>query len=438
MRKSTRHREKSTGQPIGSRIGGQAALAFALIALSAILCVLLTTLSTLVAERLVRDQISQRLLDLVTVSALHINGDLHKTLIHPEQEGGDAYREIQRGLQELRKSVSDVHYVYTMRTGTDGITFVVDEETTEEEIAHLGEIYHDAGPGLSARFASLDTPFVESEIYTDHWGSWLSGYAPFYDSDGRRAGILGMDIRADSIAAAKRRALGLNLVLLAVTLPLCVLSGWLLASRLIAPMRQIAAEAKDIIQCPKSCRTQDSRIKEVSTVGNALKLMRYLLDYSPVCHKIVDLDFNLLYMSRNGFQMLRLDNKDDICGKPYPFYFFPDAFQQEMKDTLKRVKATGATLKIDGIAMDTEGKDVLLHSTLVPVPDDNGKLQYITVVSSDVTAQRNLEAHLRQSQKLESIGTLASGVAHEINNPLMGMMNYAELGPVNTNGVLRR
>ena len=38
-----------------------------------------------------------------------------------------------------------------------------------------------------------------------------------------------------------------------------------------------------------------------------------------------------------------------------------------------------------------------------------------------------MEAHLRQSQKLESIGTLASGVAHEINNPLMGMMNYAEL-----------
>jgi PAS domain S-box-containing protein len=44
------------------------------------------------------------------------------------------------------------------------------------------------------------------------------------------------------------------------------------------------------------------------------------------------------------------------------------------------------------------------------------------------TAERVvMEAHLRQSQKLESIGTLASGVAHEINNPLMGMMNYAEL-----------
>ena len=38
-----------------------------------------------------------------------------------------------------------------------------------------------------------------------------------------------------------------------------------------------------------------------------------------------------------------------------------------------------------------------------------------------------LEMWLRQSQKLESIGTLASGIAHEINNPLMGIISYAEL-----------
>jgi len=62
----------------------------------------------------------------------------------------------------------------------------------------------------------------------------------------------------------------------------------------------------------------------------------------------------------------------------------------------------------------------------------------------DITARKRadaehneLQAQLLQAQKLESIGTLAGGVAHEINNPIMGIMNYAqlivdELGPGST------
>ncbi len=41
--------------------------------------------------------------------------------------------------------------------------------------------------------------------------------------------------------------------------------------------------------------------------------------------------------------------------------------------------------------------------------------------------KQEMEVHLRQHQKLEAIGILASGVAHEINNPIMGIMNYAQL-----------
>jgi len=51
----------------------------------------------------------------------------------------------------------------------------------------------------------------------------------------------------------------------------------------------------------------------------------------------------------------------------------------------------------------------------------------VQAVDRDISERKHFEAQLRQSQKLESIGTLASGVAHEINNPLMGMINYAEL-----------
>ncbi|EDM78015.1 Signal transduction histidine kinase-like protein, partial [Plesiocystis pacifica SIR-1] len=56
------------------------------------------------------------------------------------------------------------------------------------------------------------------------------------------------------------------------------------------------------------------------------------------------------------------------------------------------------------------------------------------LIGTDITDRKaaehersNLEAQLRQQQKLESIGTLASGVAHEINNPIQSIMNYADL-----------
>ena len=45
----------------------------------------------------------------------------------------------------------------------------------------------------------------------------------------------------------------------------------------------------------------------------------------------------------------------------------------------------------------------------------------------DIREIQVFELQLRQKQKLESIGTLAGGVAHEINNPINGIINYAEL-----------
>jgi signal transduction histidine kinase len=48
-------------------------------------------------------------------------------------------------------------------------------------------------------------------------------------------------------------------------------------------------------------------------------------------------------------------------------------------------------------------------------------------VALHVIGVEGIQAQLRESQKLESIGTLAGGVAHEINNPINGIMNYAQL-----------
>ncbi|MFV8751965.1 protein kinase domain-containing protein [Nannocystaceae bacterium ST9] len=72
------------------------------------------------------------------------------------------------------------------------------------------------------------------------------------------------------------------------------------------------------------------------------------------------------------------------------------------------------------------------------------RLRKAIAIATDITARkqaeaekRELEAQMRQQQRLESIGTLAAGVAHEINNPIQGILNYAELiGESPTNAAL--
>jgi len=62
-----------------------------------------------------------------------------------------------------------------------------------------------------------------------------------------------------------------------------------------------------------------------------------------------------------------------------------------------------------------------------PMFDKTGNVESVVLNARDITENRKLEEQLIQSQKIESIGTLAGGVAHEINNPINGIMNYAQL-----------
>ena len=71
---------------------------------------------------------------------------------------------------------------------------------------------------------------------------------------------------------------------------------------------------------------------------------------------------------------------------------------------------------------------------LAPIEAESGGARHAVAVATDITERKraeaekhSLEAQLRQQQRLESVGTLASGVAHEINNPVQGILNYAEL-----------
>jgi two-component system, cell cycle sensor histidine kinase and response regulator CckA len=67
------------------------------------------------------------------------------------------------------------------------------------------------------------------------------------------------------------------------------------------------------------------------------------------------------------------------------------------------------------------------EATISPVRDANGKVVNYVAVKRDVTREVQLEAQFRQAQKMEAVGQLASGVAHDFNNILNVIIGYGDL-----------
>src|SRR5882724_7046391 len=103
---------------------------------------------------------------------------------------------------------------------------------------------------------------------------------------------------------------------------------------------------------------------------------------------------------------------------------------QVKKDRWKNLLATvlwGDSLT--GVSMTLKRKDETLIDASVSVAsfDSEGAGNGVIVIVEDVTHRKQLEAQLRQAQKMESIGTLAGGVAHDFNNVLTGVIGFTDL-----------
>jgi PAS domain S-box-containing protein len=137
---------------------------------------------------------------------------------------------------------------------------------------------------------------------------------------------------------------------------------------------------------------------------------------------ILSKDLNGIITSWNrGAEHMYGYGPEEVIGKHISL-LTPSDRPDEISEILQRIAKGESTEHYESVRVTKDGRHLNVSVSVSPLRDALGEIVGASAIVRDITAQKRTEGQIRQSQKMEAIGRLAGGVAHDFNN-ILGIIN---------------
>ncbi len=162
---------------------------------------------------------------------------------------------------------------------------------------------------------------------------------------------------------------------------------------------------------------------EVGRMATTLREQASLLDLTQDAILVRDLEHRILFWNRSAARLYGW-SATEVLGRSVKdlLYRDPAAFLDAFEATMAADQWTGELVQTT-----RSGSTVTIESRWTLMRDAAGQPKSILAVNTDITQRRHLEQQYLRAQRMESLGTLAGGIAHDLNNVLAPILMSIEL-----------
>ncbi len=164
---------------------------------------------------------------------------------------------------------------------------------------------------------------------------------------------------------------------------------------------------------------------ERKKANETIQKLSMAVEQSPNTIIITDVDGNIEYVNPAFVETTGYSTKEVLHKTPAILKsgIMPDSFYEELWQTISSGKPWSGTFH----NRRSDGELYWGESRISPIKNARGEITHYLCLQSDITEQKQMELQLRRSQKMDALGKLTGGIAHDYNNMLNVILGYTEL-----------